>query len=57
MTTQEPAFLPVAPSTGVLTPLPGEAVALEGGFWGDRQSRNAERFIPCLLYTSPSPRD
>ena len=34
----------------------GEATKL-GRMAGSKAARNALRFVPCLLYTSPSPRD
>lgn len=37
---------PVAPSTGVLSPLPLPAVSLSGGFWGERQELNRAAIIP-----------
>ena len=45
MSTLSHTLLPVAPSSGVLRPLPGGSVLLTGGFWGDRQQLNGERFL------------
>lgn len=39
------AMLPVAPSTGRLQPIAGDAVRLMGGFWGARQDLNARTFL------------
>lgn len=39
------AILPVAPSTGRLHPVPGDAIQLGEGFWRRRQDLNADRFL------------
>jgi DUF1680 family protein len=36
---------PVAPTRGRLHPVPADDVALDGGFWGERQERNASASI------------
>jgi DUF1680 family protein len=41
-----PMIGPVLPSTGVLRPLGLDQVRLTGGFWGERQERNAKASIP-----------
>ncbi|MFJ5956338.1 glycoside hydrolase family 127 protein [Paenarthrobacter sp. NPDC092416] len=38
--------IPVTPSAGTLVPLPLSAVAIAGGFWGERQRLNRESIIP-----------
>lgn len=42
--------LPVAPTAGVLNPVPADDVTLTGGFWGDRQSVNAHASIRHCLH-------
>ncbi|MGN9909555.1 hypothetical protein ACTMTJ_18585 [Phytohabitans sp. LJ34] len=37
---------PVLPSAGAPRPLGVDAVRLRGGFWGERQERNAEATTP-----------
>jgi len=37
---------PVLPTTGALRPLGLDQVRIDGGFWGDRQRRNAQATIP-----------
>lgn len=41
--------VPVAPTTGRLRPLGIDAVAIDGGFWGQRQRLNADAIIPHAL--------
>lgn len=44
-----PNVLPVSPTKGALSPLPLNAVTLDGGFWGERQNLNREAIIPHAL--------
>jgi uncharacterized protein len=41
---------PVLPSSGVLRPLGLDQARLAGGFWGERQERNARATIPHALH-------
>ncbi|GAB3811747.1 glycoside hydrolase family 127 protein [Tessaracoccus terricola] len=43
--------VPVAPSSGVLQPIAIDRIAIDGGFWGERQQLNADAIIPhCLKW-------